>query len=101
MLWYVGYVVLFVEDFDGALSFYSDKVGFPVRLRAEGYALQTWEEHNQQGRSAIGIPLISCDRVIGVLTLVRDGDDCFTNDDLNMVMRATNLIEQPAGGLEG
>jgi catechol 2,3-dioxygenase-like lactoylglutathione lyase family enzyme len=38
MLWYVGYVVLFVEDFNRALSFYSDKVGFPVRLRAEGYA---------------------------------------------------------------
>jgi catechol 2,3-dioxygenase-like lactoylglutathione lyase family enzyme len=38
MLWYVGYVVLFVDDFDRALSFYAEKVGFPVRLRAEGYA---------------------------------------------------------------
>lgn len=38
MLWYLGYVVLFVDDFNQALSFYSEKVGFPVRLRAEGYA---------------------------------------------------------------
>jgi lactoylglutathione lyase len=37
MLWYLGYVVLFVEDFDRALAFYTDKVGLPVRLRADGY----------------------------------------------------------------
>ncbi len=37
MLWYLGYVVLFVEDLDRALAFYVDKVGLPVRLRAEGY----------------------------------------------------------------
>ncbi len=38
MLWYLGYVVLFVNDFEGTLAFYSEKVGLPVRLRAEGYA---------------------------------------------------------------
>lgn len=37
MLWYLGYVVLFVEDFDRMTAFYSEKVGLPVRLRAEGY----------------------------------------------------------------
>ncbi len=37
MLWYLGYVVLFVDDLDRALAFYADKVGLPVRLRAEGY----------------------------------------------------------------
>ncbi len=37
MLWYLGYVVLFVEDFERLVSFYADKVGLPVRLRAEGY----------------------------------------------------------------
>jgi len=37
MLWYLGYVVLFVEDLDRLVAFYADKVGFPVRLRAEGY----------------------------------------------------------------
>jgi catechol 2,3-dioxygenase-like lactoylglutathione lyase family enzyme len=37
MLWYLGYVVLFVEDFERLVAFYADKVGFPVRLRAEGY----------------------------------------------------------------
>ena len=38
MLWYLGYVVLFVDDFDGAMDFYATKVGLPVRLRADGYA---------------------------------------------------------------
>ena len=38
MLWYVGYVVLFVDDLDLLIEFYAKKVGFPVRLRAEGYA---------------------------------------------------------------
>jgi catechol 2,3-dioxygenase-like lactoylglutathione lyase family enzyme len=38
MLWYLGYVVLFAEDFDRTLAFYTDQVGLPVRLRAEGYA---------------------------------------------------------------
>lgn len=37
MLWYLGYAVLFVEDFDRTLAFYADMVGLPVRLRAEGY----------------------------------------------------------------
>lgn len=37
MLWYLGYVVLFVDDFDGLLQFYSEKVQLPVRLLAEGY----------------------------------------------------------------
>ena len=38
MLWYVGYVVLFVDDFDGTTDFYAKKVGLPIRLRADGYA---------------------------------------------------------------
>ena len=38
MLWYLGYVVLFVNDLDKLMEFYSKKVGLPVRLRAEGYA---------------------------------------------------------------
>jgi lactoylglutathione lyase len=37
MLWYVGYVVLFVDDFERVLEFYAEKVQLPVRLRAEGY----------------------------------------------------------------
>ncbi len=37
MLWYLGYVVLFVGDFERALSFYTEKVGLPMRLQAEGY----------------------------------------------------------------
>jgi lactoylglutathione lyase len=38
MLWYLGYVILFAEDFDGLIEFYSKKVGLPLRLRADGYA---------------------------------------------------------------
>jgi catechol 2,3-dioxygenase-like lactoylglutathione lyase family enzyme len=38
MLWYLGYVVLFVDNLDTLTEFYSQKVGLPVRLRAEGYA---------------------------------------------------------------
>lgn len=38
MLWYLGYVVLFADDFDALMEFYSKKVGLPVRLRADGYA---------------------------------------------------------------
>ncbi len=38
MLWYLGYVVLFVDNLDAVSEFYAKKVGLPVRLRAEGYA---------------------------------------------------------------
>jgi lactoylglutathione lyase len=38
MLWYLGYVVLFVDDLDKLMEFYAKKVGLPIRLRAEGYA---------------------------------------------------------------
>jgi catechol 2,3-dioxygenase-like lactoylglutathione lyase family enzyme len=38
MLWYLGYVVLLVENLDALIEFYVKKVGFPLRLRAEGYA---------------------------------------------------------------
>jgi len=38
MLWYLGYVVLFVDDFEGMMEFYAKKVGLPTRLRADGYA---------------------------------------------------------------
>jgi catechol 2,3-dioxygenase-like lactoylglutathione lyase family enzyme len=37
MFCYLGYVVLFVEDLERTLAFYVDKVGLPVRFRAEGY----------------------------------------------------------------
>ena len=38
MLWYLGYMVLFVDDFEAMVTFYAQKVGLPIRLRAEGYA---------------------------------------------------------------
>jgi len=38
MFCYLGYVVLFVEDLDRALTFYRDQVGLPVRFQDKGYA---------------------------------------------------------------
>jgi catechol 2,3-dioxygenase-like lactoylglutathione lyase family enzyme len=38
MLWYLGYVVLYIDDFAGAIDFYTNKVGLPLRLKADGYA---------------------------------------------------------------
>ena len=38
MFCYLGYVVLFVEDLDRALTFYVDKVGLPLRFQDKGYA---------------------------------------------------------------
>jgi lactoylglutathione lyase len=38
MLWYLGYMVLFADDFERLLAFYAEKVGLPVRLQDEGYA---------------------------------------------------------------
>ncbi len=37
MFCYLGYVILFVEDLERTLAFYVDKVGLPLRFRAEGY----------------------------------------------------------------
>jgi lactoylglutathione lyase len=37
MLWYLGYVVLFADDFEKTVEFYTTQVGLPLRLRAEGY----------------------------------------------------------------
>ena len=37
MRWYLGYAILFIDDFDRTVGFYVDQVGFPVRHRAEGY----------------------------------------------------------------
>ncbi len=38
MFCYLGYVVLFVDDLDRALTFYREKVGLSVRFQDKGYA---------------------------------------------------------------
>lgn len=37
MLRHLGYVVLFVENLERSLAFYTQRLGLPVRHRAEGY----------------------------------------------------------------
>ncbi len=46
---------------------------------------RSWDEKDGQTRSAIGIPLMVAERVIGVLTLVRQRPSPFTQDDLETV----------------
>jgi D-sedoheptulose 7-phosphate isomerase len=45
---------------------------------------RSWEE-NQLTRSAVSVPLISNDRVVGVLTLVNPEIEHFTKDDVSML----------------
>jgi len=37
MLRHLAYVILFVEDFERAIAFYTEVLGIPVRHRADGY----------------------------------------------------------------
>jgi len=47
---------------------------------------RTWDEHETHSRSALAIPLISEDRVIGVLTLTRSQTKIFTNVELQLLL---------------
>ena len=47
---------------------------------------RSWEESADTSRSALGIPLMSNNRVIGVLTLVHQQVGRFTEDDLAVLM---------------
>ena len=46
---------------------------------------RAWEEHEGKSRSAVVVPLFASDRVIGVLTLVRQETQPFTESDLELV----------------
>jgi GAF domain-containing protein len=47
---------------------------------------RTWDAHDANSRSALAIPLISEDRVIGVLTLTRPQTKIFTNVELHLLL---------------
>jgi GAF domain-containing protein len=47
---------------------------------------RTWDEHEDRSRSALAIPLISEDRVIGVLTLTRPQTKIFTTVELQLLL---------------
>jgi hypothetical protein len=46
---------------------------------------RAWEEHEGKSRSAVVVPLFAADRVIGVLTLVRQENEPFSEVDLELV----------------
>ena len=67
MLRHLAYVVLFVEDLERSLAFYTETLGMVVRHRAEGYAeldvegpkfalLQRWRLPALVGEAESGVP---------------------------------------------
>ena len=50
---------------------------------------RTWDRDNGNARSAISVPLMSNDQVVGVLTLVHSTADRFTKDDLMLLTAIT------------
>ncbi len=46
---------------------------------------RTWDEKDTEPRSAISVPLMADDRVVGVLTLVHPRANHFTRDDLSLL----------------
>lgn len=46
---------------------------------------RSWDEKDQEPRSAISVPLMADDRVVGVLTLVHPRANHFTRDDLSLL----------------
>lgn len=50
---------------------------------------RSWEESDHSSRSAIGVPLMAAERVIGVLTLVRRQPEPFTGADLELMSELT------------
>jgi GAF domain-containing protein len=46
---------------------------------------RSWDESDSTSRSAISVPLVSHDRVMGVLTLVHPQPGRFTEDDLSLL----------------
>ncbi len=46
---------------------------------------RTWDEKDAEPRSAISVPLMADDRVVGVLTLVHPKANHFTRDDLSLL----------------
>ena len=46
---------------------------------------RAWEDSESRVRSAMGVPLVDTDRVVGVLTLARPEPRAFTEADVAMV----------------
>jgi GAF domain-containing protein len=51
----------------------------------ERWLRRDWETGERQARSAMGVPLLDTDRVVGVLTLARPEPRPFTEADVALV----------------
>jgi D-sedoheptulose 7-phosphate isomerase len=51
-----------------------------------------WDETSQKPRSAISVPLLANDHVVGVLTLVNSQSGKFTNEDLSLLTAISTFI---------
>jgi capsular exopolysaccharide synthesis family protein len=62
---------------------------------------RSWDENPQEPRSAISVPLMAEDRVVGVLTLVHPKANHFTRDDLSLLTAIAVGISFNSGAYAG
>ena len=53
---------------------------------------RTWDQASEQPRSAISVPLLANDRVVGVLTLVNSQAGKFTDKDLSLLTAISTFV---------
>ena len=64
----------------------------PNTLDDPRWLRRSWEERNAAPRSAISVPLITLNRVVGVLTLTHSPGGYFTDDDLALLTAVSSMI---------
>jgi succinoglycan biosynthesis transport protein ExoP len=64
----------------------------PNTLDDPRWLRRSWEERDGSPRSAISVPLITLNRVVGVLTLTHTPGGHFTNDDLALLTAVSGMI---------
>jgi putative methionine-R-sulfoxide reductase with GAF domain len=60
---------------------------------------RSWDESDNASRSAISVPLIARDRVIGVLTLVHPQEGRFTEEDLSLLTAIGTYVSLSSASL--
>ncbi len=64
----------------------------PNTLDDPRWLRRPWEERDGSSRSAISVPLITLNRVVGVLTLTHAPGGHFTNDDLALLTAVSGML---------
>jgi capsular exopolysaccharide synthesis family protein len=64
----------------------------PNTLDDPRWLRRPWEERDGSSRSAISVPLITLNRVVGVLTLTHSPGGHFTNDDLALLTAVSGML---------